>query len=448
MIRKPTLIVLLCAIVLGAAVYYFDWVRGNNQKPPADSEKLAFSIPAADVVSLTITHPAKPGDTPVSLEKRSGVWQIVQPIQTQADQSTADGIVDQLATDRIAQSEPGSADRRKAYGLDPAQLSLEFRLQNGAKHSLLIGDKDFTGASVYSIIDGGQTVSLVPQALLTSADKPLDDLRDRTVLYIDSDQAASLALKNSSGELAATKEKDGWKLTMPSESLADKSSIDSLLSTVADAKMTGVASETAENLAKYGLSSPAISFAVTDEKGQKSTLLIGKKDGDSYFARDVSRPMVFRVSADVYSKLSERFGELRNKTVVRLDPADIQRIEVHNANGDIIVSSGKDKPGEWTIQEPEAQKGKSAASWRVLDPFTSLRAEEVIDHPSPELTTKLANPAIRAILTDTAGKQVTLRISKADGDFVYAQTSDSPLLYKLKKQVLDDLNFKPSDLVL
>jgi hypothetical protein len=84
----------------------------------------------------------------------------------------------------------------------------------------------------------------------------------------------------------------------------------------------------------------------------------------------------------------------------------------------------------------------------VLDPLTSLRADEVIDHPSANLVAQLAGPAVRAILTDTAGRQLTVRISKPSGDFVYAQTSDSPLLYRLKKQVLDDLNFKPADLVL
>ena len=33
MIKKPTLIVLLCAVVLGGLVYYFDWKRGNEEKP-------------------------------------------------------------------------------------------------------------------------------------------------------------------------------------------------------------------------------------------------------------------------------------------------------------------------------------------------------------------------------------------------------------------------------
>ena len=41
---------------------------------------------------------------------------------------------------------------------------------------------------------------------------------------------------------------------------------------------------------------------------------------------------------------------------------------------------------------------------------------------------------------------MTVKLSKASGDFVYAQASDSPSLYRLKKDALDSLNVKVSDL--
>src|SRR5271168_1275220 len=103
MIKKTTLLVLLCAAALGAGVYYFDWRKGNEPKPAADASKPAFSIQAPDIISFTIAHPAQPGDSPIRFEKRAGAWRIVQPIDTDADQSTAAGIVDQLAAARIAQ---------------------------------------------------------------------------------------------------------------------------------------------------------------------------------------------------------------------------------------------------------------------------------------------------------------------------------------------------------
>ena len=41
MIKKSTLIVLLCALVLGGAVYYFQWRSTKTVKPSEDASKLA-----------------------------------------------------------------------------------------------------------------------------------------------------------------------------------------------------------------------------------------------------------------------------------------------------------------------------------------------------------------------------------------------------------------------
>src|SRR5579863_5061999 len=197
MIKKPTLIILLCAVALGAGVYYFDWKKGNQEKPPANASNPAFTMQASDVARLTISHPAEPSDAPIRIEKRSGGWRIVQPLDTDADESTIEGIADQIAGAQIGQTEPGTPDRLKVYGLAPAQISLEFQLASGAKHTILIGNKDFSGDSVYAIVDGAQNVALLPGLLATSAGKALDDLRDRTVLRVDAARAASFSIKSA-----------------------------------------------------------------------------------------------------------------------------------------------------------------------------------------------------------------------------------------------------------
>jgi hypothetical protein len=156
MIRKSTLLVLLAAIVLGAAVYFFDWRRSQkeSEKPAVDAEKPAYAIQPQDISSLTIKHPQNSAEPVLRFEKRNGNWQITQPLETQADQSSLEGIVDSLSSARIAQNEPGTPDRLKVFGLDPPAVLIGFQLPNGAKHTLALGNKDFTGISVYAIVDG------------------------------------------------------------------------------------------------------------------------------------------------------------------------------------------------------------------------------------------------------------------------------------------------------
>jgi hypothetical protein len=245
--KKSTLIILLLAILAGAAAYYFDWKRGEKDaaKPATDSTKLAFTLQPDEIQSLTISYPADPKSQPVTFERRDGTWQITQPLQTGADASAIDGIIEGLVAARIEQTEPGAPDRLKVYGLDPADVELDFQLKNGAKHSVKLGKKDFTGSSVYAVLDQGKDVALVPESLLVSSDKPLQVLRDHSVLHIDTNDVRSFDLKNAAGEVVAAKEKSDWNLVKPAAGAADSDAINALLAAISTAKLVSIESETA-----------------------------------------------------------------------------------------------------------------------------------------------------------------------------------------------------------
>jgi hypothetical protein len=458
MIKKSTLIVLLLAIIVGVAAYYFDWKRGQKEaaNTPADSAKPAFSLKADDISALTISYPTDPKSQPIHFEKQNEAWQITAPLQTGADDPSLQGILQQLASVRVAQTEPGTPDRLKVFGLDTPALTLDFQMKNGAKHSLRLGKKDFTGVSVYAIVDDAKDVALLPESLLISADKPLQDLRDHSVLHFVTDDVKSFGLKNSSGELAAAKDHDVWKFTKPAGTPGDGDAINALLSAVANAKTSTIVSETPENLPKYGLASPPISFSVADAKGEIATLLVGKKEGDEYFARDAARPTIFSINQGLYKKLAENFGDLRDKKLAHFDPATITHAEIHNASGTILAtrksetdwaldgSPQKDeKPGD---KPKENQQPKPLSLDKLFTSLQQATAEEIFDHPAPTIVAKLAKPDFEAILTDKGGKILKVEISKESGGFVYARTSEFPAIYKLKPQILSDLNFKPSDL--
>ena len=138
-------------------------------------------------------------------------------METAADGSVVDQSLDTITSARISQTEPYAPDRLKAFGLDPPKISAELQLKNGTKHTLLIGDKVFDGSSVYAVVDGAKTVSVLPDSVLTSTDKSVDDWRDHGVLHITGNQVPSFTLKNPSGEIALAKTKEQWNFSKPSE---------------------------------------------------------------------------------------------------------------------------------------------------------------------------------------------------------------------------------------
>jgi hypothetical protein len=447
--KKSTLIILVAAILIGAAAYYFDWKLGEKEaaKSPDDKSKPAFTIQSDDFQALTISYPADPKSQSVTFEKQNGAWQITKPLQTSADSPSIEAIIQGLVGARTSESEPGTPDRLKVYGLNPPDVGLDFQMKNGAKHSVLLGKKDFTGDSVYAVVDHGTDVALLPESLLVSADKPLQVLRDRNVMHLDPAAVRSFGLKNSTGEIAAARETaaaNGWHFVKPASRPADADAVNSLMAAVANTKFVSVESETADTLARYGLVNPPITFTAADAKGQTATLLVGKKDGDEYFARDTARPTIFRINQDLYKKLAQSYADLRDKKIASLDPSTLTHVEIHNASG-TMVCSRKDE-GEWSFEEPADQKGKSASLEKLFTALDQARADQIIDHPGADITARFVNPAVEAVLTGKDGKKLTVSITKESGDFVYARNSDSPAVYKLKKQTLDTLNFKASDL--
>jgi hypothetical protein len=264
------------------------------------------------------------------------------------------------------------------------------------------------------------------------------------VLHVAENGPTSFSLKNPAGQIESKKEKEGWTFTKPvAGQLADETDVTSLLNSVAGAQMTAVVSESADNLGKYGLASPPISFTATSENGNAATLFVGKKEGVDYYAKDSSRATIFKVNETLYKKLMENYGDLRDKKLIHLTQGDFTRAELHNENGTLTITPKSEQ--DWIAEAPPELKGKAIATWKIFPSVTNARAEAIVDHPGAEIQAKLAKPLVQLTLTAKDGKKISVSFSPAIGDSVYAKTSDAPTVYKLNKNVLVDLNSKISE---
>jgi hypothetical protein len=441
--KRSTLVVLALAAALASFVYFREIKHPAPKETTEDESKLAFSsIQAQDVTSLTLTR----GGQKVVFENHNGDWQVTQPTQTEADRSVLEGIATELSSAHVTRTLSAAPDRLSSYGLGPPQVTLEFQLKNGTKHRLDLGAKDFTGISAYGIVDGANQVSLLPESLLVSTDKPLDELRDRTVLHVLSSQVTSINLKNRSNELVLAYDSAKWQIQKPRATSADTSAVDSLLAAVSSAKMTKITSETPADLAKYGLTTPAVTLHLKLTGDKEATLLVGKKVENDYYARDVSRPMIFRINDDLYKKLDQKLFDLRDKSVYHFDSTQLSRIEIHNAATKETIVCNQDKNGNWTLEQPDSLKGKSPDISKISVPFETARAQEVYDAPPASIAGLLAKAALEFTFTDKSGNKTTVSLSTVSGGFVYARSNAGAAILKLEKKFFDDLNFKAASL--
>ena len=438
--KKSTLIVVVVAIALGAFVYFYD----SKHAPKTSAEetfKPAFSAKPADFSSITLERKS---DTAV-LQKRGSIWELAKPVETKADSATVDGITADLRNLEIQRSFAAGNDLSE-YGLASPAAKIQFQDAKGARHTIALGNKDFSGNSVYALIDGSkpQSIAMIPAALLDDAEKSLNDLRDRSILDMSDSQVTALTLHDASGMIVLKKAQAGWEISQPKPTLADSEAVDSIVSSLSTDKFTKVASEAPADLAKYGLAHPDVTLDATGKDGKQFHLAFGKK-GTDYYGRDLSRPIIFSVDSTIYNSFDKKFFDLRDKEILHVDPANVAGITVQNASGLIECSQGKTE--EWKMVQPAADKGKSVQGWKLTDPIENARATEIYDAPSAAILGRLKKPAITVTFADKSGKETTVKISAADKDSVYVKTSEAPQVYKLNKQILTDLGFKASDLL-
>jgi len=443
--KKTTGIVLLLAAALGAFVYFYDLkhtkpspINGDldvESSETADANaKPAFTLSPSDVTSLTILR----NGTSATSEKRPDGYYMTQPLATKADESTVGAIASELSSERVVRTITATPEQLSTFGLANPAVTLQFGVQNGTKHTLKLGNKDFSGFNVYAIIDGSKDVSILSNTILTSSDKPVDDFRDQSMMHFQPNDATSFDLKNESGEILATKRDSTWKLEKPRAAAADGPAISSFLDLISTARVASFVDDASSDLSKYGLSKPGINLRIDLAGGKTTELKVGKKDASAYFAKVTSEPFVFRVTEATYKTLSDKFFDLRDKQLVHVGDSDAARLDIRN--GTLTASCVKGADGEWTAGSSADSKSKPTNCPSMWGSLKDARAQEIYDAPPATISAQLAKPAVEVALTEKSGKKIEVRISSASGNSVYARTSDAPAIFKLDKQILADLN--------
>lgn len=444
--KKSTLLILLVAVVAAVAVYFLEIKDAKPRDETPDSSRPAFTFKREDITSIAIKRPA--GN--VVLESHDGKWQLKEPVAASVNDSAVDSLVTDITNARVERTMTASAAETKSFGLSEPAVTVEVKLKDGKQHRIRLGSKDFSNLSAYAYLDDAKEVSLVPASLLTSADKSVNDLRDLTVLGgLSQYDVSNVTIKNSNGTFTLSKSGGDWLLRTPQEVPADETEVASILSELTSAKASEVASESATDLAAFGLDKPVINITAQLSAGGEKQFSIGTtKSGETtnYYAKSSDRAPVFKVDSALYEKLNAKPSSLRSKQVVKLNSDNLKAIWIKNPN--TTVQAEKNSDGKWIIKEPKEQKDKEAIATKLIDAFESSKATEVIDKPSASILSKLAKPAVEARYTTKDGKTTIVKLSAADGEDAYARVEGSPTVFKVNKQLLDSLSFKATDLTM
>ncbi|HMY74560.1 MAG TPA: DUF4340 domain-containing protein, partial [Blastocatellia bacterium] len=272
--KRSTLLLLLAAVVGGVLIYFLEIKPGKPRDEKPDTAKEAFSFKREDITGVTVTR----GSEKVVLESQDNKWLVKSPVNAAADDSAMNSLIGDLVSARIEREFPNaSADALKEYGLTQPAVKLEVKLKDGKTRTIELGGKDPLGSSVYAKLDGSPNVAVLGASLLTNADKPLNDWRDRSVFGATQYDVTSLKVTNENGSFELGKKDADWSITSPIAGPAEDTEVNSLINEITSAKAAEIVSDTADDLAKYGLDKPKVSATAKLNTGGEKALLVGAK---------------------------------------------------------------------------------------------------------------------------------------------------------------------------
>ena len=359
--------------------------------PAADTD--AGPLPATLVTGLTVTLPV----STTVMERHEGVWRITSPFTALADKAQVDALIQELTTLQFKttfEETPTDADLER-YGLKSPQASVAVRAYvpdargGGAEDpsrqrplSFSLGTHNAFDDSVYVRREGDPRVHVAPGSLRYVLMKPADGWRDRHLFPLEEASLLRIDVKSRDNVLTlerATTDKP-WQLTRPVRMTADPGQVSRMVSGLRERLARSYPDAQREASLRQALEKPLLEATFVPKFGGSThaRFVKVKHEGlEQVFALVTSeaRSELAQVDAAALTDLDVPAREFRDKRVLALSLADVQRIVVHPApGGEGLLLERAPDTSVWEVVQPMHGVAKAAQVASLLNGLDQLRA--------------------------------------------------------------------------
>ena len=435
---RSTGVLLLVLIGLGAYIYFVTW----RQPDPAQSTENRVYKPliADEIVEFTLK--AESGSV-TTARKAGDTWEIVAPRTLPASIPQITGMTSMIAyldVVRVIDEEPTDLAQ---YGLDSPRITVDFKVLDGRSFGALhVGKRTPTGASMYARRADEKRVFLIGQHHEASLDRSTFDLREKTIVTFTRDQVGAVELTRGRERVAFKKDGGRWALASPLAARADFTVVDALVGSVEVAQMRSVATDepTPEDLRTYGLDRPSVT-AVLDVQGTPFTLLLGAKaDGETFYAKDASKPTVFTVENLLATELTRPVADFRRKDLFDFQPALANRVELTRSGQTVaferVKGDGENAEDSWKRISPGPADADRTKFEALLTQLAAVRATSFV---AATANTGLRTPVLTTLVKfDENAREERVTFGRA-GTSTFASRPDEPGAAQIEGAQLDNL---------
>lgn len=357
----------LFIVLIGVGVFYF-WDQKQIEEKEAQEErsKQLFSWELEDVASFSIKNPFQT----ISLRKVDGVWELVNPVQANADQDAVQRLLEQLQDAKLEQTIAEDPEQLDPFGLNRPQLVFSAEDSEGKDLGrLTIGDEIPIKSYFYAKVDDASRVFTVAELIKTAVEKEPSDLRDKDLFKIVQDKVQKVAISYPDGpELAASKTGEGnWRIEQPLDALADSETISEFIGKIEGLKVKEFVAEKVADASPYGLVDDVTRLMVFEEdRAEPVVLEIGSSDPSrsAYHARMEGKSNVVTVEETFAKGLPKKPFAWRPKNPLPVWDYQAEFVKIEKPGEGTLLELVKDESKQWNMIEPVS------AEYEALDSST------------------------------------------------------------------------------
>jgi hypothetical protein len=266
--------------------------------------------------------------------------------------------------------------------------------------------------------------------------KPKEEKKDRP-WQVKAEDVVSFELQDlaTNRSLSCGKEKDGsWWITAPQKLEADGEAVDQVARHLAAPEVERKL-EAPPDLTPFGLTTPKFRASFKDKKGKAHVLLVGAKNptDSAYFVLPEGTATPFTVATWSADSFRKTVNDLRQKTLLAIDPAKVTRIVIRRAR---IVPATIEivRAGEaWKLAKPVDVAADRYAVEALLNDLKALKGSDVVEEAQAYSRYKLDQPGFEVVVYSGSGTGASVVFSKPNPqkDEAYASSSRLPFTFRL-----------------
>ncbi len=371
-----------------------------------------------------------PGE--IELEKKNGHWAFLKPLTARGDDAKIADIISQATTAQIASFVADSANLA-AYGLQEPRGTVSLFSEGIDKPTVLqIGAhlKD-EADKIYARLSTRESVVVLPKSVEALLDTKPNDLRDKSLLRVESDIVDRITIEGASHEkIVLARSAESWVRKAERDLPVNVAEAARLLTDLQNTQVASFEADVATDLPKYGLDQPTVKVTLSSYASENTpetkagerpivTVLFGKVEGDKVYAKLDEEPFIVSLSKSILDTIHTDPIQWQELAIYKMKPEEITAIEVtRDGQPPVALEREKDK---WKLAKGDGSLNQINAQ-SLVNTLATLRAVRWNGAAKPE--DGLDKPTVIVTFETSANVSGKLTVGAKSADEMWNSTAD------------------------